>query len=550
LIVLIFTFERRFLAALFDTLERYVNQNAAYHSIERQDEEASICQENTRETVLRKITEWAENENGHPVCWLVGPAGSGKSTIAHTIAGRYDKEENGQNSLAFSFFFSRRHHDRSDVTKLFPTFAYQLARALPLVQQPMLAALTKDPAIPHQRLELQFRKLIADHVLPIIRSVSPMIIVIDGLDECGSMGHVEELIQILVGALPKLPFRLLFTSRPEADLEAIFTNPSIINKITRISLRDFDALDDVYNYLCSGLEKVRRARNLPPPWPSTANLRALAEKSESIFIYASTLIKFVGDKYGQPQKRLQDALKVHKGLDSLFAQVLNDAQEYPSFSIVLGAVVVLQGSPCIGDLLQLLQLDSAEDIRFALRGCLSILLIPDSDDDYVRPYHTSLLDFLNDPSRRKDQFFDLVECQETIVIGCIKLITSHSECNAGSLTYAYRNWCHHLHRVLSCRNIVGQVQSNLEQGVTVVVGKLLQNFQVWMLILEDHINLERVQDDIQSAFNIVKVCLIEMHYAYLIYCTQEQQIPSESLIQGVEQILSNINVGVILFAIE
>ncbi|KIM88269.1 hypothetical protein PILCRDRAFT_252656 [Piloderma croceum F 1598] len=386
------------LPSLFDTLERYANLNAAYHSIERQDEEASICQESTRETVLRKIVEWAENGNERPVCWLVGPAGSGKSTIAHTIAQRYDKEENGQNSLAFSFFFSRRHRDRSDVSKLFPTFAYQLACAVPRVQQPMLAALMKDPAVSHQRFELQFRKLIGDHVL-LIRSISPMIVVIDGLDECGSRVHVEELIQLLVGALPKLPFRILFTSRPEAYLKEIFAGPSIINKITRISLRDFDALHDVYNYLYLGLENVRRIRNLPSPWPSAADLQALAEKSESIFIYASTLIKFVGDEYGQPQKRLQDALKAHKGLDSLFEQVLIDAKEYPSFSIVLGAVVVLRGSPNIGALPQLLQLDSTEDIRLALRGCLSILLIPDSDDDYVRPYHTSLLDFLNDPSR-------------------------------------------------------------------------------------------------------------------------------------------------------
>ncbi|KIM73078.1 hypothetical protein PILCRDRAFT_81406, partial [Piloderma croceum F 1598] len=164
--------------------------------------------------------------------WLVGPAGSGKSMIAHTIAQQYDKEEYGQNSLTFSFFFSRRHCDHSDVTKLFPTFAYQLAGALPLVQQPMLAALTKDPTIPHQRLELQFRKLIGDHVLSIIRSVSPMIIVIDGLDECGSRDHVKQLIQHLVGALPNLLFQILFTSRPEAYLKAIFAGPSIINKIT------------------------------------------------------------------------------------------------------------------------------------------------------------------------------------------------------------------------------------------------------------------------------------------------------------------------------
>jgi hypothetical protein len=146
-----------------------------------------------------------------------------------------------------------------------------------------------------------------------------------------------------------------------------------------------------------------------------------------------------------------------------------------------------------------------------LRGCLSILLIPDSDDDYVRPYHTSLLDFLNDPSRGKDQFFNIGECQEAIVIGCIRLITSNSECNVGSLTYAYQNWCHHLHGVLSCEKVVGHIQSNLKQGVTVLVDKLFQDFKDWIVALKDHEGLERVQNDLQSAFNIIKVCLVRMH---------------------------------------
>ena len=99
------------------------------------------------------------------------------------------------------------------------------------------------------------------------------------------------------------------------------------------------------------------------------------------------------------------------------------------------------------------------------------------------------------------------------MIGCIKLITSNSECNAGSLTYAYRNWCHHLHKVLSCGKVVGHIQSNLGQGVTVLVGKLLQHFKDWMVALEDHEDLERVRDDLQSAFNIIKVCLVGMHDA-------------------------------------
>jgi hypothetical protein len=146
-----------------------------------------------------------------------------------------------------------------------------------------------------------------------------------------------------------------------------------------------------------------------------------------------------------------------------------------------------------------------------LRGCRSVLLIPDDDDDYVRPYHTSLFDFLKDPKRRKGQFFDVAECQETIVIGCIKLITSGSECNDRSLTYAYQNWCHHLHMVLSFGKDVSHIQSSSGHGVTDLVMKVLQNFKGWVIALEGHENLERVQDELQHAFIIIKVSLLEMH---------------------------------------
>jgi hypothetical protein len=47
--------------------------------------------------------------------------------------------------------------------------------------------------------------------------------------------------------------------------------------------------------------------------------------------------------------------------------------------------------------------------------------------------------------------------------------------------------------------------------VTVLVGKLSQDFKDWMVALEYHEDLERVQDDLQSAFNIIKVCLVGMH---------------------------------------
>src|SRR5436190_9873198 len=111
---------------VFDLLKDHTAFNAAYNSMEREEEHASTCQEGTRKAILGKISAWVDGRDGNdsPICWLQGPAGSGKSTVAHTIA----KQCADHGKLAFSFFFSRGKKDRSDTTKFFPTFAYQLAK--------------------------------------------------------------------------------------------------------------------------------------------------------------------------------------------------------------------------------------------------------------------------------------------------------------------------------------------------------------------------------------------------------------------------------------
>ena len=61
-----------------------------------------VCQPETQTNILGAIRAWADSTmDTIRVCWLSGPAGTNKTTVAHTIAAEYD--ERGQ--LAASFFF-------------------------------------------------------------------------------------------------------------------------------------------------------------------------------------------------------------------------------------------------------------------------------------------------------------------------------------------------------------------------------------------------------------------------------------------------------------
>jgi hypothetical protein len=81
------------------------------------------CLKGTRNTVLNEIESWAKDFNKSPVFWLNGLAGTGKSTIAQTIAERIFAEGH----LGASFFCSRDFEDRSNLHFIFPTLAFQLA---------------------------------------------------------------------------------------------------------------------------------------------------------------------------------------------------------------------------------------------------------------------------------------------------------------------------------------------------------------------------------------------------------------------------------------
>ena len=65
------------------------------------EEHNSRCLANTGVVLQRQIKEWAKNGNGEPIFWLNGMAGTGKSTIARTVARSFAEE--GQ--LGASFFF-------------------------------------------------------------------------------------------------------------------------------------------------------------------------------------------------------------------------------------------------------------------------------------------------------------------------------------------------------------------------------------------------------------------------------------------------------------
>jgi NACHT domain len=364
-----------------------------------------------------------------PICWIYGPAGTGKSSVAHTIA----KQCTDKQSIVLTFFFSRGRVDRTALTKVFTTLAYRLAasEALPSAQQSIKHAIQRDPSILSANFEAQFQQLVLQPIMAgSLPSMPQIIIIIDGLDECDYI-HQTPLIKLLVEKAPAL-FPLawfLVTSQPEEQIRNEFRIAAATTQ--QIALYDYSAVDDIWRVCHSGFAEIARTQDwewqqyMPNPWPSDAEIGQVVQKSEGIFIYISTLLKFVGEGDDLPQNKLQVALKAHAGLDSIYCQVLASARG-ANKQLVLSAIILLQQTLSITELGELLQLSPAK-VRIALHGTRSILNIPQSDAEAVVPYHASIGDFVQDSTRSEGHFSSLSKQHGIILQKCIQLVTAGME---------------------------------------------------------------------------------------------------------------------------
>ena len=83
-------------------------------------------------------------------------------------------------------------------------------------------------------------------------------------------------------------------------------------------------------------------------WPSSTDVTSLVAKSSGSFIYASTLLKFIGDKRAiLPHQQLEIVLNTENGpeltdLDQLYRQVLFGGSTPGDLRLVLGAILLLR----------------------------------------------------------------------------------------------------------------------------------------------------------------------------------------------------------------
>jgi hypothetical protein len=453
------------------------------------------CHPDTRENVIAEIIRQVDEPSNHPICWLNGPAGYGKSAIAQAIAEWYA----AQHRLAASFFFLRGEGNRSIIAHLIPTISHQLSIAVPATKPLIESVIKSEQLITSLSLGYQFQKLVIEPILALGSSMTKPIttvIVLDALDECNDKDKMADFIQVIIHAFTvntRLPLRILITSRVEEHIRQKLETDSALLRVHQLSLLSFDARDDILTFFRSSFEAICQEnhpvmRHILEPWPSESDFHLLVKKSNGSFIFAVTLLGFIKTRRGHPREKLQRALTAEAGLDALYTQVLSDAPRDKHFDRVFSTVMLLSSPISITSLACLLQLQ-AEYIVQTLLGIQSILMIPGNDHEPIQSFHTSLRDFLILEQRSNQFFMDPSTHHFSIATDCLTIIAippNEQIVYNGGQEYACLNWCYHLHQslinggnrileFLSEDSLMGLLENFTSQVLKFWVNTLLRN---------------------------------------------------------------------------
>ncbi|KAJ3541721.1 hypothetical protein NMY22_g3783 [Coprinellus aureogranulatus] len=393
----------------------------------------SQCFPGTRKAVLDDIRAWADSDidpSEPHIMWVYGYAGCGKSAIAQEIATEFD--DGGL--LAASFFFFRGTGDRSRIVRFACTVASQLAASIPATEPIIEAAVRKNRGLLSSHTaspSRQFERLVYHPTMEVASLLSrPVLIVLDGVDECGDWEEMSTLIEDMISFFdthPNSPLRILITSRVEDHLhqQLQFSNQvKLLNLVDRTSDADIAAALDIE------IEKRKGSRLLvcDKSWPSWWDKQQLVKHIGGSFIFMTTVLKHLFDsnlKDGlTPMQRLPLVLTMQPDFDSLYKSILEPCQHLPYFHNILCTIVLVQRPVSISEIAGLLELTTTNVVN-VLVNLHAIMQVPGDDRTSVTLWHTSLRDFLTTLDRA-GPFFVNPRYHRVIGSSCLRLIDSSS----------------------------------------------------------------------------------------------------------------------------
>jgi len=410
------------------------------------------CLTGTRTAFLDFVVNWVNDPGSERSLLLFGQAGTGKSSIAHEIARRFDK----MHRLTSSFIFLREEQSQYKPYRayhLFTTLARDLSDRYPSFKT-ALGRIVKDNSslrVGTRDYGTLFESLILEP-LKDLHIVGPILVVIDALDESGDVTGGNGLHTFLAKNLSRLPpnFRVLITSRPEDGIESAFVGaPSVRIK----SMDDLELAANTHDDILAFLRTRLHSDEL------NIYCDALATKAEGLFQWAAVACGYILDppeffdfsRIKCIEHLLNPTADHHRPdpLDELYDEVLKGYFRHQGaqrlFRSVMGQLIAAFEPLSTRSLITLRQHafiggdSDPESIRRMLGRLSSLLSNVNSSDQNlpIVPLHTSFRDFLSNEEKSGDFYVDLRRSHRRLAHSCLGLVHHKLKFNICKLESSY-----------------------------------------------------------------------------------------------------------------
>ncbi|KAG9234486.1 hypothetical protein BJ875DRAFT_542871 [Amylocarpus encephaloides] len=336
------------------------------------------CLPNTRVDLLQKIYNWVDGRDERCIFWLNGLAGTGKSTIASTVARKYSD----QDRLGASFFFSRGGGDT----------IYHFSDRISMMLLEIEAIFPPCPSRTSGVI------LVLNPLSKLGRGSSrcSYVLVVDALDECDEEDHIRIILPLLAE-----PQKL-----QTVQLQVFLTSPGWPSEQVIKSL--VDKSSGLFIWAATACRYIREGKRL-----ATKRLHMILKSNGTTSslpdnhldeIYLSVLRHSFSPHY-----TVEEAVELSSILEGL-----------------LGSIVTLFSLLSLQYLSRLVDV-SQQEVARTLDHIHAILDIPNDQTCLLRLHHPSFRDFLLGKERCSDLNFQVDERQahQKLANHCITLMSKY-----------------------------------------------------------------------------------------------------------------------------
>ncbi|KAG8736758.1 hypothetical protein FRC10_008970 [Ceratobasidium sp. 414] len=274
----------------------------------------------------------------------------------------------------------------------------------------VVVALKQHSSVYNLPMQVQYEQLF---VVPLqlgetLNPTSPYVIVVDGLDECGTEETRRQLLDHLHGISQLVSWlKVVVTSRPDRGLKDYFNSLTVATR----DLGDYDASEDIYTLI---RQCLHGSSHITESLPHDA-ARMLAKGSCGVFIWAQTALKLIS-KAPNPGVCL-DMILQGAGLEQTLGPLDTLYTTAMEYSIgAKGEGHMRAAKQCLAAIIAcsthtLLPTDALSELlhgritRDVMRSVIedlgSVLYVDEKRGGVIRVHHRSFVDYITSPTRSK-----------------------------------------------------------------------------------------------------------------------------------------------------